>query len=380
MNLHLLGGKHLMNCKNLRISLKIFILISVAILSTVSLMCGSQTSEEYCTSHQCFAVPPTGQTRCYYDYIWFDCPASRSDPYWGQDAQFPKARTLTCSGGPCSTSAAVENEIVTDSLIGLVWQRALPSVYDGCTKGATEGSLCNWQEAKNYCENLEYGGQNDWRLPNIFELQSIVDHQRCEPAIDSTVFPDTTSSDTWSSSSHLIKFRYEDTDSAWCISYTEGTTCRRIKSSHEKYYGGNTRCVRGGPQYTQPIINRYIIAESVSGQKVVTDSITGIMWQGNYIADKTWQEALNYCALLTYGGYSDWRLPNKNELLSLFNSFKRSPASDFPDMQQDVHEFWSSTTKAHYTVHAWTGDFLYGYASSSAKTDKQNVRCVRLGP
>jgi hypothetical protein len=35
-----------------------------------------------------------------------------------------------------------------------------------------------WVEALNYCENLEWAGHTDWRLPNAKELQSIVDYSR----------------------------------------------------------------------------------------------------------------------------------------------------------------------------------------------------------
>jgi hypothetical protein len=43
----------------------------------------------------------------------------------------------------------------------------------------------NWEEALDYCEGLDLGGQTDWRLPNAKELQSIVDYDRS---------PDTTNS------------------------------------------------------------------------------------------------------------------------------------------------------------------------------------------
>lgn len=32
----------------------------------------------------------------------------------------------------------------------------------------------SWDEAKQYCENLHEGGHNDWRLPNIDELRTVI--------------------------------------------------------------------------------------------------------------------------------------------------------------------------------------------------------------
>ena len=54
----------------------------------------------------------------------------------------------------------------------LVWEKqSAPGTY-------------TWQAALKYCENLELAGQTDWRLPNMRELQSIVDYGRFKPAID----------------------------------------------------------------------------------------------------------------------------------------------------------------------------------------------------
>ena len=61
---------------------------------------------------------------------------------------------------------------VSDALTGLVWQQA------------DDGQTRDWPGALAYCESLILAGQDDWRLPNVKELQSIVDYSRPEPAID----------------------------------------------------------------------------------------------------------------------------------------------------------------------------------------------------
>lgn len=43
-----------------------------------------------------------------------------------------------------------------------------------------------WEDAAKYCKNLRLAGYNTWRVPNIEELESIVDNTRMEPALIKT--------------------------------------------------------------------------------------------------------------------------------------------------------------------------------------------------
>lgn len=45
-------------------------------------------------------------------------------------------------------------------------------------------AVLDWESALSYCENQEYAGYEDWRLPNAKELQSIVDYSRAPDALD----------------------------------------------------------------------------------------------------------------------------------------------------------------------------------------------------
>ncbi len=114
---------------------------------------------------------------------------------------------------------------------------------------------------------------------------------------------------------------------------------------------------------------------TVQGDVIVTDTETGLIWQKTYVSGKTWQQALSYCESLTYAGYSDWRLPNKNELASLVNHRKYDPASDLPDMPSNY--FWSSSTYADHTGYAWIVGFKYGDVANYDKSYNVYVRCVR---
>lgn len=75
---------------------------------------------------------------------------------------------------------------ITDNATGLTWMQ----VDSGHLKaGRKRNGKLNWKEALAWAEQLEYAGYSDWRLPNVKELQSIVDYARSpdttnSPAID----------------------------------------------------------------------------------------------------------------------------------------------------------------------------------------------------
>jgi len=67
------------------------------------------------------------------------------------------------------------NGTITDRATGLMWMKA----DSGRLKaGKNKDGKLNWQEALLWAENLNYAGYSDWRLPNVKELQSIVDYKR----------------------------------------------------------------------------------------------------------------------------------------------------------------------------------------------------------
>jgi hypothetical protein len=65
-----------------------------------------------------------------------------------------------------------EDETITDSATGLMWAQ----------DDSGEGMI--WSDALEYAESSELAGYTDWRLPNIKELQSIVDYNYSPSASD----------------------------------------------------------------------------------------------------------------------------------------------------------------------------------------------------
>lgn len=113
------------------------------------------------------------------------------------------------------------NGTVTDQGTGLMWQNS----------NVSEARY--WQGALDYCKGLTLAGHTDWRLPNIKELESLVDATRFNPSID-PVFTGTKSSYDWSSTSAAYS-----PDFAWGVSFYDGFVGGNFKL--DDYY---VRCVR----------------------------------------------------------------------------------------------------------------------------------------
>lgn len=128
-----------------------------------------------------------------------------------------------------------------------------------------------------------------------------------------------------------------------------------------------------------------------NGDGTVIDLATGLMWVkdpsqipgGLFASPMYWYDAINNCENLDYAGWSDWRLPNINELMSIIDHSRYAPAWDpgvFPTPPDIWTPFWSSTTCAPWTDGAWAVYAYDGYKGSWGKPwDMCSVRPVRAG-
>lgn len=191
--------------------------------------------------------PDTGQK------IWYDSDGHEIDvstaagESWAQDATYNPG-----ANQPKYTvyKLTPDSLVTVDDRTGLMWTTNPGSISDIKSKcnwdAPPEEPGCTWALAvSSACEDLVYAGYEDWRLPNIRELMSIVDYQKYSPAINTAAFPDTVGVMYWSSTmrTYLYNVGYDVTfTTPWGVNFSDGVvTTSEVTSSYR------VRCVRGGP-------------------------------------------------------------------------------------------------------------------------------------
>ncbi len=129
-----------------------------------------------------------------------------------------------------------DNGTETDNLTRLIWM-----------KNANAFGTKTWADALSAANGLASGDAGltdgsqagDWRLPNVRELQSLVDYGRYSPALPADPpFTGIQSSSYWSSSTYAPV-----TSSAWYVHFYNGGLSAKEKSTGNIFY---VWCVRGG--------------------------------------------------------------------------------------------------------------------------------------
>jgi len=268
---------------------------------------------------------------------------------------------------------------VSDSTTGLTWMRcSLGQTWDGST---CTGNATGYTWANAVALTSSFASHNDWRLPNIRELQTIVDRTTYNSAINATVFPNTPASHFWSASADAYYSNY-----AWYVNFRNG-----YAGSGAKTPSFQVRLVRVGQSFG---LSRPSTDYSDSGGGTVSHTPTGLIWKrcsegqtwtGNTCSGNattyTWDGAMALTS--NFSGNNDWRIPTEEELISLVDYTIPYPGPTintawFPNTS--ASDFWSASAYADNSNGAWLVDFDDGYANANHdKDDSFQVRLVRGG-
>ena len=313
-------------------------------------------------------VPQTGQTQCWdANGAPLDCAGTGQDGELQAGVPWPDPRFTDNGDGT-----------VTDNLTNLVWLKNANLFGEVMLDQALENAR---NLASGSCGLTDNSNPGDWRLPNVNELESLLDFSNASGAAlpDGHPFTNLHPANYWSSTSVAafpalgwyvatavgppvfdLKFNFmrmwpvrgKDSRVAqtgqrkcWVLDMKEQSGVREIPCAGT----GQDGELQAGVPWPDPRFTD-------NGDGTVTDNLTGLIWlkNANPFGTRTWEQALKDCGKLASGSYGltddskpgDWRLPNINELRSLEDYGQHTPAlpegHPFTNVRQSL--CWSSTT------------------------------------
>jgi len=329
-------------------------------------------------------IPDTDQTQCYDDNQVINCRQA-GEPYSGQDANYNinnRSFTKLDKSGNELDYDSDNFSMVKDNITGLIWEIKTDdnTIHDknnvyafekaDLSQGANDLNELTIHDFIEEINTNNYGGFSDWRIPTIKELYSIVYYLYYynEP-VEITYFSNLVGS-YWSSNIYN-----SDIKNVWGISFDSKNALPKALPKSFKY---NAIAVRGGEN---PILGRFVS----SGDGTVTDINTGLMWQKAQNEDNlSWKNALKYCEELSTNGFSDWRLPNIKELMSIIDYYDYN--SSYPPINKNYFNVIrgrihiSSTTSKEDFSRAMGINYSMPFLKTYNKTSKYcSLRAVRGG-
>jgi hypothetical protein len=357
-----------------------------------------------------YPIVDTAQDTCYDNQAPIACPAVGA-PFYGQDAQ--------CLGTPPSYALSGDGLTVYDNVTGLTWTQSPDLNADGIID--VDDKL-TFDEALVYADTVlnpqNFGGYDDWRLPTMKELYSLMDFRGTDPDPTATdpsfltpfintdffafAYGDTDAGERiidaqfWSSTEY-VGLVFGNQAAAFGLNLADG----RIKGYPSGTGGPVTKLnyvyfVRGNSDYG---INRFVD----DGDGTITDQATGLMWmQDDSGVGLNWADALNWAQTANddnYLGYNDWRVPNAKEMQSIVD-YSRAPdatASAAIDPlfnctpitnlagQSDYPWYWTGTTHARFDGSGTGGVYIcFGRGMGSMDgvnaIDVHGAGCQRSDP
>ncbi len=260
-----------------------------------------------------YKIVDTGTKEFYSDTEIISKP-SEEEAFYGQDSHYQ-------GNQPSYTNN--EDGTITDNVTGLTWEKDM-------------GEKLTFEEAILKAKESVLGGYNDWRIPTIKELYSLILFTGKVKGAEAVEFFIATEyfdqplgnvnigereidAQTWTSTEYTGK-TMRGNETVFGVNFIDG----RIKG-YPKYNPGTGmankmyfRMVCGNIAYGK---NNFVD----NNDGTISDLATGLMWQkADDGVARDWEEALNYAENAEIGGYTNWRLPNAKELQSIVD-YSRSP-------------------------------------------------------
>jgi len=392
-------------------------------LSIQFLIAGLLTLPGIATAAGSVKLPATTQAAC------FDENGNpRSCNGTGEDGEKQAGAAL-----PAARFNDNNNGTVTDKLTGLIWSKhanapsraMLGDPSNGCPDAETS---MTWLQALDFvaCLNAtSHAGATDWRLPNLNELESIVNPGVADTSayLNANGFglPGMSSSQVqpgryWSSTSDASGIASQSADAAWDVDMVKGDSpastlkndleflpravwpVRGTASTSAELWQtgqalcfdevGDSRTCKGTEKDGENPAGAISSTQRFKPNSKTTlafDKSTGLIWTTatqtpgpdacpDAEFDLTWQQALDHVACLNaraFLGHSDWRLPNRKELRSLVDYSRGAPALSAGHPFDDLkgNKYWSSTTDLSSPTDAWSVSMFDGSLSSAVKAD-----------
>jgi hypothetical protein len=122
---------------------------------------------------------------------------------------------------------------------------------------------------------------------------------------------------------------------------------------------------------------RYEISEDGT---TVTDHATGLMWARDELPGQDYAAAEQAVSDLRLGGHSDWRLPDRHELLTIVDLSRYEPAIDTSVFKSAARWNWTRTPCAWSSTHVWIVHFGLGDVAYDNRSGGGLARAVRVAP
>lgn len=275
-----------------------------------------------------YPIVGTNQTTFYGNSDEIAAPSAGMD-FYGQNANYPGNTPLYHNNG---------DGTLTDIVTGLMWQQSFDHNEDGSidySDKLTYDEILNMME-----EGVSFAGYDDWRLPSIKEMYSLILFSGRDISPEST----NESSLTPFIDDDSFAFAYGDVDAGERIIDMQCATTNVYVSNEveEMVFGVNfadgrikgygTAGMGGGGKAFNYLLVRanesYGLNEfENNGDGTISDLATGLMWMQDDSGEAMlWEDALEYAENYEFAGYNDWRLPDAKELQSIVD-YSRSPAS-----------------------------------------------------